>query len=634
MTFSVTADGTSPFAYQWYKDGAALSGATDSTYVVHSAQAADAGSYHVQVSNSAGSVTSDNAVLSVAAAASAPIFTTQPTGQTAAPGAAVTFTAAASGSPTPTFQWRKDGADIAGATGASYSIASVAAGNAGSYTVVAANSAGSVTSSAAVLTVSAAPSAPVIATQPVSQSVGSNQAAVFSVAAGGTVSSYQWQRKPAGSSTWEDLNEGGSYRGVETANLTISSTTAAMSGDQFRCVTTNSVGTTTTNVTTLTVAAAAALLQYPAGIGRDSSGNLYVADASSNTILKITSAGVVTTFAGSSGSAGSQDGAGTSARFNQPGGVAVDASGNVYVADTGNATVRMITRDGVVATLAGSAASRGSRDGTGTAALFSQPTGIAVDAVGNVYVADSVNATVRKITQVGAVTTLAGSPGVRGEADGDGAAARFNFPSGVAVDAAGNIYVADTYNATVRKITPAGTVTTLAGSAGITGAVDLTGTNALFNQCFGVAVDAAGNVYVADTGNASIRRIAPGGAVTTLAGVAGIAGLADGSGDSALFNQPHGLVVDSAGNVFVADTGNAAVRRVAADRTVTTMSLSAPESSYTPPPASGNTPVPTSSGSASVSVSAGGGGGGAMSTWFIAALLLLRAAHWATRKRR
>ena len=632
VTFTAAASGSPAPAFQWQKGGANISGATSASYNIANVAAGDAGSYTVLATNSAGSVTSNTAVLTVSAAVSAPVVTTQPTSQAVAPGGSVTFTVAASGSPAPTFQWQKGGANISGATSASYNIANVAAGDAGNYTVVATNSAGPVTSNTAVLTVSASVSVPVITTQPASRSVTASQAATFSVgAAGGAVCSYQWQRKPAGSSTWEDLNEGGSYRGVETATLSISSTTAAMSGDEFRCVTTNSAGTATTNVTTLTVAATAALLQYPAGIARDSAGNLFVADASSNTILKITAAGVVTTFAGTSGSVGSADGTGASARFNQPSGVAVDAAGNVYVADAGNATIRMITPAGAVTTLAGSTASRGSCDGTGTAAWFNQPNGIAVDTVGNVYVTDALNATVRKITSAGAVTTLAGSAGSRGETDGNGAAARFNFPSGVAVDAAGNVYVADTYNDTIRKVTPVGTVTTVAGSAGITGAVDLTGTNALFNQSFGVAVDAAGNVYVADTGNAIIRRIAPSGAVTTVAGMAGIAGLGEGVGDGALFNQPHALVVDGAGNLFVADTGNAAIRRVGTDATVTTMSLSVPESASTPPPVSSYTPPP-SSGNGSASAS-GGGGGGATSSWFIVALLLLRAIHWATRRR-
>ncbi len=632
VTFSATANGTLPFSYQWRKNNASIPGATAASFSIASVQLADAGTYSVVVSNSVGSTTSDNAILTVTAAGTAPVFTTQPASQTAAPGAAVTFTAAASGSPAPTYQWRKDSVNIAGATGSNYLIASVSSADTGTFSVVATNSAGSATSANASLTVTGAStsSAPVFSGQPSGQSMTAGQNATFTVTTtGGTPSSYQWQRLPAGSSTWENLSEGGSYRGVITATLTINSTTGAMSGDQFRCVTTNSAGSATSNAAALTVNASSSLLQYPAGIARDAAGNFYVADASSNTVQKITSAGVVSTLAGAAGAAGSQDGIGASARFNQPNGVALDAAGNLYVADTGNATIRKISADGTVITLAGSPASRGSRDGAGSDALFNQPSGLAVDGAGNLYVADTYNATIRKITPAGTVSTLAGLAGSRGEADGSGTAARFNYPSGLAVDGTGNLYVADTYNATIRKVSPSGMVTTLAGSAGIIGAVDLTGTNALFNQPWGIAVDAAGNVYVADTGSAIIRRISAGGAVSTLAGVAGVAGFADGPGPSALFNQPHGLVLDGSGNLFVADTANAAIRRVASDATVTTLALTAPQSSTTPPPPSNNpapsgyTPPPAS-GTAS-----GGGGGGAIGAWFVAVLLLLGMSRWA-----
>jgi sugar lactone lactonase YvrE len=241
------------------------------------------------------------------------------------------------------------------------------------------------------------------------------------------------------------------------------------------------------------------------------------------------------------------------------------------VADTGNAAIRKIAPDGTVSTLAGSATNRGNQDGTGANASFSSPGGVAVDSAGNVYVADAFNQTIRKITSAGAVTTLAGSPGSRGEADGTGGAAQFNHPLGVAVDGSGNLYVADTFNDTIRKITPAGGVTTLAGSAGISGGNDGTGIYALFNQPVGVAVDGSGNVFVADTGNATIRRVTPNGVVTTLAGIAGIAGLSDGVGANALFNQPHGVALDGAGNVYVADTGNAAIRKITSNGTVTTV---------------------------------------------------------------
>jgi sugar lactone lactonase YvrE len=392
-------------------------------------------------------------------------------------------------------------------------------------------------------------------------------------------------------------------------------------------VLTNNLGAATSSAATLTVpGSASALLEYPAGIGEDSSGNFYVADAFGNTIQKITSAGVVSTLAGSSGQAGSQDGVGASARFNQPGGVVVAGNGNVYVADTGNATIRKIAPDGTVTTVAGSPANRGNTDGVGSAASFSSPYGIALDAGGNLFVADAMNATVRKIAPDGTVTTLAGSAGNRGDADGVGTAARFNFPSGVAVDAGGNVYVTDTYNDTIRKIDPSGAVTTLAGSAGISGSTDGAGHTALFNQPDNLAVDAAGSLFVADTGNATVRKVTAAGAVTTIAGMPGIAGWGDSSGGIVLFNQPHSLAIDASASLFVADTGNAAIRRIAADGTVTTLALT-PAPSSTPPPPSGGGSMPPPSGMS------GGGGGGALQPWWILTLLLLGAARAALRRR-
>jgi streptogramin lyase len=195
---------------------------------------------------------------------------------------------------------------------------------------------------------------------------------------------------------------------------------------------------------------------------------------------------------------------------------------------------------------------------------------------------------------------------------------------GVAVDSAGNLFVADTYNDTIRKVSPAGAVTTIAGSAGISGAADLTGVNALFNQPAGLGVDAAGNVYVADTGNATIRKIVPTGEVTTLAGMAGIAGRGDGSGGFSLFNQPHALAVGGAGDLFVADTGNGMIRRVSAAGEVSTLALTT-GSVNPPPPGGGSNPPPGTGGGDS----GGGGGGGAPSLWFYGALILLASARMA-----
>jgi sugar lactone lactonase YvrE len=332
---------------------------------------------------------------------------------------------------------------------------------------------------------------------------------------------------------------------------------------------------------------AAALFYWPAGVAVDGSGNVFVADDGNNTIRKITPSGVVTTLAGSADQRGSADGTGAAARFNGPEGVVVDGSGNVFVADDGNNTIRKITPSGVVTTLAGTAGSWGSADGTGAAARFNGPDGVAVDGAGNVFVADSWNNTIRKITPSGVVTTLAGTAGSSGSADGTGAAARFNGPEGVAVDGSGNVFVADAGNSTIRKITPGGVVTTLAGTAGSYGGADGTGAAALFNEPEGVAVDGSGNVFVADAGKSStIRKITPSGVVTTLAGTAGLSGSADGTGAAASFSFPSGVAVDGSGNVFVAD-GNT-IRKITPSGVVTTIvgAATRPGNSQGPLPAS------------------------------------------------
>ena len=172
----------------------------------------------------------------------------------------------------------------------------------------------------------------------------------------------------------------------------------------------------------------------------------------------------------------------------------------------------------------------GSRDGTGSDARFNNPMGIALDAAGNTYVADRNNATIRKISPAGVVTTFAGLAGVTGSADGIGSAARFNQPVGLVLDVAGNVFVTDRADHTVRKITPAGAVTTVAGLAGTPESTDATGTAARFRTPNGIAVDGAGNVYVADTGNRTIRKITSAGIVTTLAGSTGLIGNTEGTG--------------------------------------------------------------------------------------------------------
>ena len=304
-----------------------------------------------------------------------------------------------------------------------------------------------------------------------------------------------------------------------------------------------------------------ARFNYPYGITSDGT-DLYVADANNNTIRKITvSTGAVTTFAGVAGASGSTNGTGTAARFNHPDGITSDGT-CLYVADTGNNTIRQIViSTQVVTTLAGVAGAVGSADGTGTTARFNYPTGIATDGA-YLYVADTDNHTIRKVViSSGVVSTLAGTAGTAGSADGTGTGAQFNYPYGIASDGT-YVYVADANNNSIRKIRVAsGIVTTLAGAAGSIGSSDGTGTAALFNFPVGLTMDDS-NLYIADTGNNTIRKMVISSAeVTTLAGTAGTAGSTDGTGSDARFNYPTGLT-ELGGYLYIADAGNSTIRAV------------------------------------------------------------------------
>ena len=260
---------------------------------------------------------------------------------------------------------------------------------------------------------------------------------------------------------------------------------------------------------------------------------------------------------------GTNDGPGTYARFNNPLGVAVDGTGNAYVADTYNHTIRKITPGGVVTTLAGTPRVAGTNNGTGTAARFYYPYGLAVDTNGTVYVADTYNHVIRKITAAGAVTTFAGKMSTPGSANGSGTAAQFYYPVGMSVGNGGTLYVADYANILIRKITSSGTVSTLAGTAGSPGSANGTGSAARFNQPFDVAADLnSGLVYVADSGNQLIRKITSAGVVTTLAGQAVSSGTNNGTGSVARFSYPSGAAVDANGNVYIADYGNDSCARL------------------------------------------------------------------------
>ena len=316
----------------------------------------------------------------------------------------------------------------------------------------------------------------------------------------------------------------------------------------------------------------------PRGVVADSAGNLYVADSMDSVIRKVTSSGVVSVFAGISRTPGSDDGTTTTARFNAPFGVGLDVQGRLYVADTENNTIRVIA-NGTVTTFAGLAGRTSSVDGTGADARFEDPYALAVDGSGNIFVADATDHSIRKITLERVATTFAGRGGSFGSADGTGDEARFKGPLGIAADGAGNVYVADTGNYTIRKISPSGVVTTLAGSAGQPGGADGNGTTARFSNPYGVAVDTSGNLYVVESSGV-VRKITSAGVVSTLAGGGG-SGFVDGSGSAAKFSQPFDITIDGAGNVYVSDHGNHAVRKITSAGVVTTLAGSGTAGSST-----------------------------------------------------
>ncbi|HKR65875.1 MAG TPA: hypothetical protein VJZ00_19245 [Thermoanaerobaculia bacterium] len=314
----------------------------------------------------------------------------------------------------------------------------------------------------------------------------------------------------------------------------------------------------------------AARFTFPRGLTVDGSGNIYVADASNSVIRKITPGGEVTTFAGIMRVAGSNDGFPGQATFSAPYDIALDpTSGNFYVSDGSNSTIRKVTPEGRVTTVAGNASASGDRDGVGTDALFDTPWGIDVDSAGNVYVADTFNEKIRKITPAGVVSTFAGR-GSTGTTNGAANTARFNSPSGLTIGAGGALFVTEGYNFDVRRISLTGDVSTFVGSMPSNGTTDGVATAARFHFPYGVAVDAAGNAFVTDS-NCTIRKITPQGVVSTFAGAAAQCGAVDGTGASARFNSPTGIGVAPDGNIYVADSGNNTIRKITPQGVVTTI---------------------------------------------------------------
>jgi sugar lactone lactonase YvrE len=326
--------------------------------------------------------------------------------------------------------------------------------------------------------------------------------------------------------------------------------------------------------------AASALLNYPTGVGVDAAGNLFIADANNFRVRKVAPAGTISTVAGNGGSQFAGDnGLATSARLFNPNDVAMDAAGNLFIADSGNNRIRKVTPDGVISTVAGNGTSGFSGDsGFAISAELNDPNRVAVDASGNLFIADTGNNRIRKVTPNGVISTVAGN-GMRGFT-GDGLmaiSARLNGPNGVAVDAAGNLFIADTFNYLIRKVTPGGIISTVAGRGGNGFSGDGgSATSALLNYPTGVGVDAAGNLFIADSGNNRIRKVTPAGIISTVAGNGSYGYGGDGGlAISASLRGPSELTVDAGGNLFIADTGNNRIRKVTASGIITTVAGSA-----------------------------------------------------------
>lgn len=495
-----------------------------------------------------------------------PTIVSAPRAASVATGQSVSLTVGASGSGL-SFQWLHNGVALAGATSATLSIARPTTANAGSYAVVVTNATGSITSTAAVLTID--PRTVYILQSPVGRTVASGTDVSLSVTAvGQPAAAYQWLKdgQPIPGATASSLALGwalpdhtGAYAvSVSDPSGSVTSSTAVLTvtGEIPYLVSTLAGSLRTSG--SADGAGAEARFTNLGDVAVDAAGYLYVSDRVAHTIRKISPAGVVSTLAGRSGVSGSADGPGVSATFNAPVGLVVDRTGHVFVADTNNNRIRKITPLGVVTTLVGQA--QGSVDGPAAVARLFLPTGLAIDADGNLYASEGgLGQTIRKITPAGTVTTLAGLARTSGSADGNGAEARFSNPGGVAVDGAGNVYVADTGNHTIRRVTPAGEVTTFAGAAGASGSTEGSGAGARFLAPSRLTIGPAGNLFV--TSSTAIRRITPEGVVTTPIGAMATSSYLDGVGGTARFSVLSGVASDAQGSLYICDPSNFLVRK-------------------------------------------------------------------------
>ena len=580
----------SVLTYQWRKEGRAIPGATSAVLTIVNAQSSDAGSYDVVVTGRYGSVRSRVAHLTVTLPVP-PLITEQPADLVAIQGNSRGFTVNVSGHPRPTYQWRKNGTIIAGATAASLYFDSLVLADAGSYDVVVSNSQGTITSRAASLVVNLPPIT--ITQQPASLILDPGESGVLVVGVSAASTVYcRWRKDgvyiPDATTTTftlrnARLEDAGDYDAVLTLLGGMSAGWVATNIANVAVVLRPTViASQPTSVSVLPgetasffVGAGGVELSYQwRKNGRDVAGanraqlvvgNVSEADVGYYSVLVRGTHGTVeshaaslfvapsryTRLAGALRQDGYADGAAGAARFSAPWGIAVDRAGNVYVAENRNATVRKVAANGDVSTIAGKAGEHGYVDGVGGAARFAFPTGLALDAAGILYVGDNGNGVIRRVAPDGTVSTV-----------GDGRAPIIRGVGGVALDAAGDLYVSDYANHTVVKFSRSGSVTPLAGQIGASGNRDGQGADARFSNPFALAVDSKGNVFVSDDGNGLIRTVAPDGTVRTVPHVG---------------SSPC-LAIDHDDNLFVAVVVDAELRRISPDGTVTT--LSRPSTAY------------------------------------------------------
>jgi sugar lactone lactonase YvrE len=563
-SYTVSAVGTAPLAYQWLRNDVNVTGATGATYSFAAQYPADNGvSFTVKVSNGAGSATSSAASLTVTPIA--PVITVQPASVSVGDGAFADFTATATGSAPLAYQWQTAQAgssvfaDIIGATGSSsYRLWVAQQGNSGSkFRVVATNDAGSATSSAATLTVN--PAAPTIRRQPHDLTVQQGTDATFTVEAGGTAPlHFQWHR-------------GASAVGLDSASFTVSAATVGADNNAtFNVMVSNTLGSVQSNTVILHVAPVAVA---PTSVTIAPAGTVTVGEgAPVSFVATVDSAATAVNFQWRSNGVDVAGAVGDHFEITQATApmdgetYSVRASNSASATPVSSTDSTLRVTPGSFTLLAGHVGGVGNVDGTGATAQFNSPVGVALDTAGNAYVADSANHTIRRISSAGVVTTIAGQPGVPGRSDGAGtSAARFNIPRGVAADANGNVYVADQANNAIRRIDIFGNVLTIAGSGTAGSANNATGTLATFNRPVGLALIGT-TLYVVDAGNNKIRQIDlnPLGsfAVADLSGT-GVAGAANATLTNSSYSNPVGISADAAGLVlYVADSGNAIVRRL------------------------------------------------------------------------